>query len=52
MSLLLAILRLLPRTRTHHRCNGPVTINPDTRETIHVYGTPHTSDAQPEGDNR
>lgn len=52
MSLLLAILRLLPRTRTHHRCNGPVIIDPDTRETIHVYGTQHTSDAHSKGDNR
>lgn len=39
MSRLLALLRkVFRRRRFHHRSQGPVTINPDTPETIHVWG--------------
>jgi len=37
-------LRLLfRRRRFHHRGNGPVVINPDTPEVIHVWGGPEYS---------
>lgn len=39
MSGLLALLRkVFRRQRFHHRKQGPVTINPDAPETIHVWG--------------
>ena len=36
--LLIRLRTWLPRHRAHSRAYGPVTINPDVRETTHVYG--------------
>lgn len=36
--LLILVRAWLPRHRAHSRAQGPVTINPHTRETIHIYG--------------
>lgn len=41
--LLHAIRSFLPRHRAHSRAWGPVVINPDVKETIHVYGNPEYS---------
>lgn len=36
--LLILIRAWLPRHRAHSRALGPVVIDPDVKETIHVYG--------------
>lgn len=41
--LLILVRTWLPRHRAHSRALGPVVINPDVRETTHVYGNPEYS---------
>lgn len=36
--LLILVRTWLPRHRAHSRAQGPVIINPDVKETIHVWG--------------
>lgn len=31
---------LAPKVRTHDRARGPVVINPEVRERVHVWGKP------------
>lgn len=40
---LFLVRSFLPRQRAHSRALGPVVINPDVQETVHVYGNPEYS---------